>query len=234
MKEIKKNWGFTLAEVLLTLGIIGIVAAMTIPMVIGSAEKKSTVTKLQRAIGIINSANKMSEEDTGGISTTDAIEIGSKNYYKKYWAPYIHAMTYCDNYSKCGYTSNTPFLSVNGKRASNALQLVHNSRISFRTQDGILYLITNARYDGSNIKENSANVVVDINGSQKPNRFGKDVFVLLRLTDGRGIIPMGYDLSDAEIKDGCSKTNQNEPVSKGYCAEWIRREGWKIPKDYPW
>ncbi len=37
---MKKNLGFTLAEVLLTLGIIGVVAAMTIPMLITNYQKK--------------------------------------------------------------------------------------------------------------------------------------------------------------------------------------------------
>lgn len=229
-----KKCGFTLAEVLITLGIIGVVAAMAIPALLTAADKKSTVSKLQRAIAVINQAQQLSDEGTGGISYDDAINLGSKKYFETYWAPYIRAVTYCDTYARCGYSSNTPFLSSNGKRASSALQIVHNSRVAFYTPDAFLYLITNARYSGSKVKENSANVVVDINGSQGPNRFGRDVFVLARLTEGRGIVPLGIGLSDEEVKEGCSKQNQDEPVSRGYCAEWIRREGWKIPTDYPW
>ncbi|MBR6301206.1 prepilin-type N-terminal cleavage/methylation domain-containing protein [bacterium] len=230
-----KKCAFTLAEVLITLGIIGVVAAMSIPTLLASIDKKSTVSKLQRSIAVINQAQQLSDEGTGGISPTEAITLGSKKYFDTYWAPYIKAVTFCDTYARCGYSSNTPFLSSNGKKASSALQIVHNSRIAFYTPDGFLYLVTNARYTGGNkVKENSANVVVDINGSQGPNRFGRDVFVLVRLTEGKGIVPLGLELSDTEVKKGCSKQNQNEPVSKGYCAEWIRRSGWKIPKDYPW
>ena len=36
---------FTLAEILITLGIIGVVAAMTIPTLITNYQKKQTVTK---------------------------------------------------------------------------------------------------------------------------------------------------------------------------------------------
>lgn len=43
---MKKVFAFTLAEVLITLGIIGIVAAMTIPTLINNYQKKITVTRL--------------------------------------------------------------------------------------------------------------------------------------------------------------------------------------------
>ena len=39
---------FTLAEVLITLGIIGIVAAMTLPVVIGNYQKKVTAAKVKK------------------------------------------------------------------------------------------------------------------------------------------------------------------------------------------
>lgn len=50
----QKTKGFTLAEVLITLGIIGVVAAMTIPTLIANAQKHSAVTGLIEADSIIN------------------------------------------------------------------------------------------------------------------------------------------------------------------------------------
>lgn len=55
MFKIKMS-AFTLAEVLITLGIIGIVAAMTIPTLITNHQKRQTVVKLQRAISVMNQA----------------------------------------------------------------------------------------------------------------------------------------------------------------------------------
>ena len=43
-----KRSGFTLAEVLITLGIIGVVAALTIPNLIAGYEKQVTISKLQK------------------------------------------------------------------------------------------------------------------------------------------------------------------------------------------
>lgn len=48
MKNIKK--GFTLAEVLITLGIIGVVAAMTMPSLVANYEKKRTATAVKKSL----------------------------------------------------------------------------------------------------------------------------------------------------------------------------------------
>lgn len=45
-----KKAAFTLAEVLITLGIIGVVAAMTMPSLIQNYQEKATVTKLKNVI----------------------------------------------------------------------------------------------------------------------------------------------------------------------------------------
>ena len=47
---MRKFVGFTLAEVLITLGIIGVVAALTLPSVIQKYQKKVTVERLKNII----------------------------------------------------------------------------------------------------------------------------------------------------------------------------------------
>ena len=56
-----KNTAFTLAEVLITLGIIGVVAAMTLPTLINNYNKAVAVAKLQKAYSAMNQAFKMAE-----------------------------------------------------------------------------------------------------------------------------------------------------------------------------
>ena len=60
---------FTLAEVLITLGIIGVVAAVTIPTMIKNYQKKETVTKLKRAYAEVQQVIKMSEVEHGEMSS---------------------------------------------------------------------------------------------------------------------------------------------------------------------
>lgn len=60
--------GFTLAEVLITLGIIGVVAAITIPSLISNYQKKSTVTQLKKTYATISNAIRLSEDENGELS----------------------------------------------------------------------------------------------------------------------------------------------------------------------
>ena len=224
----KVKLAFTLAEVLITLGIIGIVAAMTIPTLITNYHKKQTVTKLQKAISVLNQAYKLSYDDVGEPSITESYNIGSDEYFKTYWAPYIKTSLFCTSYEQCGYKEAFPWHDLN----NNVMRIgvvVNNRRATFYTPDGFLYVIFTASGPAENLLADS-NVFVDINGGTGPNVIGKDLFILQRVQeDGGGIRPFGGRYSNSALDVNCSKNGN------GYgCAEKIRRAGWKIEKDYPW
>lgn len=83
---MKKN-AFTLAEVLITLGIIGIVAAILLPQVITNYEKRDTETRLQKAYATISNAFKMAEAEYGPIEywyTTGQTAETVFNHFKPY------------------------------------------------------------------------------------------------------------------------------------------------------
>ncbi|MCM1339264.1 MAG: type II secretion system GspH family protein [Muribaculaceae bacterium] len=219
--------GFTLAEVLITLGIIGVVAAMTIPNLITNQQKKTNVTKLQRAISILNQAYKLSFDELGEPENIQS----NYSYFQTYWAPYIKVATYCQDYLSCGYKSEKPFYTSNGILV-NTIVVDIDSRTTFYTHDGFIYVIFPTgrymeHYDGN------PNIIVDINGATGPNIVGKDVFILTRVNDenkGGEIYPLCKDLTDEEIKKHCG----NSSGSGFCCAEKIRRAGWQIDKSYPW
>ncbi len=54
-----KNKGFTMAEVLITLGIIGVVAAMTLPTLINNNRNKALETGLKRSYSVLSQALDM-------------------------------------------------------------------------------------------------------------------------------------------------------------------------------
>ena len=54
-----KKRGFTLAEVLITLAIIGVVAAISIPSVISNSQQQEFKTGLRKAVSVLNSAITM-------------------------------------------------------------------------------------------------------------------------------------------------------------------------------
>lgn len=226
----KVKIGFTLAETLITLGIIGIVAALTIPNLITNYQKHVTVTKLQKAISVLNQAYKMSFDDVGEPSTSESFAMGGDAYFNKYWAPYIKTAIICKTYQQCGYKRINPWLGAN-HAVSNTAVVASNERTTFYTSDGFLYIIFTSQ-GGSKLGEHVKNsqVYVDINGGEGPNVYGRDLFVLARVEEeGGGIQPYGYKSTAEDVDKQCSKDTFGM-----FCAEKIRRAGWKIEKDYPW
>lgn len=231
-KKVKK--GVTLAEVLITLGIIGIVAAMTIPALITKLDRNGKISKLRKAQSILSQAIKLSTMENEDYEAWDT-SLAPKDYIEKYFAPYMKIVVYCDSYSKCNYKSSSPWSRYSGSNSYTGFNAF--SRVPFFTLDGILYSIstsggTNDEKDESGVYDFSSigtnGVFVDINGANKPNRFGNDVFMLVRNKDG-SVMPLGYDLPDEKINADCSKTGKCL-----YCAEKLRRNGWKSSNDYPW
>ena len=84
-----RRYAFTLAEVLITIGIIGVVAAITIPTLITNYQKKVTVNRLKQTYSIIEQAVKRSEAENGDISSWD-FNMPSDERFEKYLAPYLH------------------------------------------------------------------------------------------------------------------------------------------------
>ena len=86
---------FTLAEILITLGIISVIAALTISNVIQDYQKKQTVVQLRKVYNDINNAVKLSEVDNGPMSQWDYVQTTCSNYecltpfLEKYYLPYF-------------------------------------------------------------------------------------------------------------------------------------------------
>lgn len=227
MLPVYSKAGFTLAEVLITLGIIGVVAAITIPGLMTHFQQEQTVTKLKKAISVINQAYRLSYDDVG--EPESAFDLGAKEYFKTYWAPYIKVLSYCKTPKSCGYKSSFPWKYPDGTEVSIQL-IAPTARTTFYSMDGVLYVILTTM---GNMTRPNYDIYIDINGGNGPNIMGRDVFILTRVQkDGGGVRPLGYTLTNEQINNACSKSNRGSGT--GYCAEKILRTGWKIDKDYPW
>ncbi len=214
--------GFTLAEVLITLGIIGVVAALTMPALIGHYKKEETISKLKKAYTILNQAMKRSEVDNGAYEHWgSAFDMGPEEYINKYWVPYFNVTSVCKTFGECGYKTNTPFKKLDGTNDTTVVAHT-NLRIPFMTADGIMYSISASSGDAS-VEDNT--IFIDINGGKGPNVHGKDVFMFTR-DKNKGILPLCYTNTEESIDNSCSKNGY------GYCcAQKIMQDGWKI--NYP-
>ena len=225
IKDILKcGKAFTLAEVLITLGIIGIVAAMTIPTLMKKYEQKITITKLKKTYSLLQQAYKLSVVDNGEFhdwnltTTSDPVE-----YVKTFWLPYFKGAKLCETYSDCGYTKARPWNKPSGAVSSEDVTgSVYRS--AFILQDGT---VISFRIPPVNQVEPSAKINIDINGEKFPNVAGKDYFFLG--VNERGVFPLYADYTNEEINDLCKN-----PAKANACFAKIVNDGWEFKNDYPW
>ena len=216
---------FTLAEVLITLGIIGVVAALTLPTIISNYKKQVTVSKLQKTYSTINNAFKQSEAaNESSEFWDDPVVTGSQSYFEKYFKPYLNGATQCFSYQECGYKSNPPYKFLNGAYIQTSMDSnsLKRDRFAFYMPDGVFYWFIIAGGAGVIIPQSI--VYIDINGGKSPNIIGKDVFLFHRVP-GKGILPSGYQQPANTVSNVCQRDGQ-------YCAAKIMQDGWKITYPY--
>lgn len=215
---------FTLAEVLITLGIIGIVAAMTLPTLINKYQKQETVTRLKKVYTVLAQAYQLSEKDNGfsneWVDPSASLSTESvKQYVYKYWLPYLKIIRECSKSGDCAYTR---CYSPDGKTAG--LEMTGSNRYSLILSDGTFIAFVPFSWDGDNhLWGESQRFYIDLNGVKRPNTLGKDVFVL------------EVNLKKHTIRGfGNANSCKRNDKSGQACAAKIIRDGWKIVDDYPW
>ncbi|MCD8024481.1 MAG: type II secretion system GspH family protein, partial [Candidatus Gastranaerophilales bacterium] len=211
-----KIFAFTLAETLITLAIIGVVAAMTIPSVLNHYREQEVVSKVKKFYSTFSSAIQLAIYENGTIDTWDlaiAATSSSAEKFADYIRPYLKIMTDCgtDTDNKC--MDDTMYKKLNGEdRAAYGISqnlyrmiLADGSTIFFRT-------ISNGCTGTTSGIENACVVLYfDINGMQPPNQFARDLFT--------GYIDFKGELH-SEKNDDCYLDDFGAS-----CSEFIRING---------
>ncbi|MDR1167316.1 MAG: prepilin-type N-terminal cleavage/methylation domain-containing protein [Heliobacteriaceae bacterium] len=213
---------FTLAEVLITLGIIGIIASLTMPALIANHQKIETVTKLKKFYTNINQAVRLSEAENGPASewiypvTTDSYSQ-IKTFYDDYLAEYLSAA----NVEQCA--SNTSRICV---------YFYDGTVTTLRSAAGIdIIFYKNAKYLTSGSSEATPRDSFAFHLSKTDNSANtKHLVEPYTLTwDGtRAGLITGANSQAGRY--GCHK----DSVTYNYCAKLIQYDGWEIKGDYPW
>jgi Tfp pilus assembly major pilin PilA len=214
-KTSRKKAAFTLAETLIAIGIIGVVSALTIPTLIKNYQKRVIETNLKKTFAELQSVIKQSEAENGSFEGWD-YTLTWYDFMNTYIAPYMK-IRQCKS-GECfakwhlvgDYAAMPKFITLDGRH--------------------IGFMRTTNNTDGWALV-----FLVDVNGSAGRMIFGEDVFFMSKIiTYGvdRGFVASnqhGWNMSDSAAKSGC----YNSDNYRASCGEVIRRNGWKIPKDYP-
>lgn len=202
---------FTLAEVLITLGIIGVVAALTIPTLVNNYRKKQFETGLKKEYSVLLQALDMYKQDNETPLKKEDTDQ-SHGEFKNKIKPYLKILVDCGD-EQAGKYEN--------KCVQNGYY-TQDKKYTYKTYSGNIanedlfddgQIILN---DGSHLLfENVGNsgavfVSIDVNGYNKlPNKWGEDVFTFQLMNDGK-LLPMGAEGTIyADENTFCSKTSSN-------------------------
>lgn len=191
-----RQLGFTLAEVLITLGIIGVVAAMTIPTVLQNAQSQQTVSALKKAYSELSQAYTLSVQDNGTPDNWSLVaassDDGAAEMINKL-APYLKSINNCGKNGGCW--PNLIYKNLDNTTNWGNLSLANSGSATAQLPDGSLLASWSygscswAVGSGLLLSKACGQYFIDVNGNKSPNRFGVDVFMFW-LTPS-GILPAG-------------------------------------------
>ena len=213
-----KKQAFTLAEVLITLTIVGVIAALTIPNLMQKYTEQATVKKVQKFYSTLSNAYNLASKENGsayewgltGENTESSIIV-----YERLFKPYFKIV------KDCGI-KNT------GNCITNDRYKYYNDTLASSYAGGAYYKVTLA--DGASvffaphITGSTLYIFIyyDINGPKAPNQFGKDLFEF-DFVNG-GVVPAGIQkgkYASRPFEAACT----NKTQSGSGCAAWIIYKG---------
>ena len=225
---LSRKPAFTLAEVLITLGIIGIVAAMTLPAVVSNYKKQEVVTRLKKFYVTLNQALLMSVSENGSMESWDFPEAQNNGkqmdeFVNKYLFPYFKGLRRCS--------------STDNKCKKIAQRLLGSSQPVYIFSDGGCFSMLKG---GGNADRGMMHIQYDINCQANPNTYNRDIFAFtISYRSGKSfVLKVGstatFNLNDRdELLNQC-QNNENSPHAKGACGALIYYDGWEIADDYPY
>ena len=223
--HLRKGPAFTLAEVIITLGIVGVIAAISIPMLITATQKKVAETKLKHFYAEINQAFRLSANDNG--VDVDGWFEKEKNYNEAEMNSFV--TDFIKPYMSIAYT----------KAIERNPQCPNSARILVVLNNGTafsMYVDTNGvdihfhpdpnKHTYNDPRYSFAFQVAKVKQAGVYSDYNSMDFVQPYVMNWNGTMRM---LKDDSAR-GCNRTSRN----KQYCTKYIEMNDWKIPWDYPW
>ena len=219
-----KKSGFTLAEVLVTLGIVGVIASLTIPALIQNYRNIVVETRLKKFYTTFNQALQIAEAEYGD---------------KKLWYIDARGGVILDDDGNASTSNIDNWFAVYMK----SLKIVKKE---INTDGSVIFYLP----DGSSFHAGAENADAGLriikfytSTSKACNIEGvcKFTFAYMpnnpnwKLHYNKGLEPLKYDWDGVDVeklKNGLARSCYNG--NKAYCAALIQANNWKIPKDYPY
>ncbi|MBQ8458994.1 type II secretion system protein [bacterium] len=217
--------GFTLAEILITIGIIGVVSAMTIPILMDKVREKVLVHKLQDAYAIFSQAYKLAIAENG---SADGWDITRAQKVYDIMKPHLKIAKSCGTGSGCYAQHYKALFNDNFYVDPNT----HSAYVKGMLLNGISF---DYWVNGENGCPNDFcfAIHVDVNGTDKPNQAGVDYFSFAAGVDG--LRPSDGINFTSEYNETC-KYKDTRKGNGVLCTKWVleKKNMDYLRKDVSW
>lgn len=227
----EKRYAFTLAEVLITLGIVGVVASLTISALMKNWQDLQFKSAWKKNYSVFNQATiNIMQENGGSMAGLTCTEVSDKvnclnNKYKKQLST-IKTCVWGSGWRNCfhwpisNYYETVKWLNGTSHIPINTYPFSCEGSAGLVLKDGTLVL---TNYQDPTCSSNAATgatvegltngcgwITVDVNGFSAPNTVGKDIYIMLMLENG--LKPAGV----GTLKNTCTPTGDGRGCSAKY------------------
>lgn len=217
--------GFTLAETLITLGIVGIVAVMTLPSVIQKQHEKETVAKVKKAYSVLSQAYLMATNEFGTFDqwgiTTGMNNSQSHIIFGNNMKKFMKLSRDCVGMSDADTDKNCPLKDSSAGTSSyySRVVLSNGSLITFRMYSNSC----KSAYATSGKKDTCGIIRLYTNPTAKTQK-GKNAFDFFLTKNA--IVPEGTQNATHQFNKACNKTiTEPYPSYSGdnmyACTAWV-------------
>lgn len=199
---------FTLAEILITMGIVGVVSALTIPALNQSWQRDSYVTQLRKVYSEVAQAAVRLKTDRN-VQTLKEARLSNDNLKQEFINKYFVITRDCDTTLTNCFASS--YKTVNGATITTSTTSLGVCKSSIIASGAALCysLIPNNK---------RIRIIVDINGAKDPNIFGRDVFAMEVFANGQV----------KDVNNGNSFKPDATKIYETYALGQIIKDNWKM------
>ncbi len=169
MQQInKKRKGTTLAEVMIALIIIGIIGAITVPVLKKHTQREETITKLKKSLMTMEQLIDAAIIDQGDINNGMDVRWNMDNLFTRYMIPEMQIARNCSVQDETQGGDGTG--ADTSKCFPDTIYNLDGTESNIAVQNAVVLM------DGTSIGNMGMDFYVDLNGPTEPNVDGVDIF----------------------------------------------------------
>jgi prepilin-type N-terminal cleavage/methylation domain-containing protein len=214
---VRNKLGFTIVEIIIVLGLIGVISALTIPSLTTQSRKNILASSL--SVAVSNFENATMSLIIKDSTITNLSDLSEDDFLAKlretmsFLGTYTTTRTETDKNGESTDVSDVFYLSTNGN--------AYNINISIGDEASERTVMHN----GGNLTQQYATVTIDVNGENLPNQKGRDIFYFVLGVDGV-LYPVGG--KDWSIYTGETANYTSCNVGDENCAAYLMYNGYKM------